>query len=122
MTDRQAKKSETIEIRLSHAAKAAFMARCRAEGRSASDAVRGFIEAQVAPSRGRGAPNYWLIGALTVAALAAAAAPSIAGPRAVDRFEALDADGDGAVSPAEFTRLDADGDGRVSPAEFRRGR
>jgi len=37
MTHRKSpKKTETVEIRLSHAAKTAFMARCRAEGMTAS--------------------------------------------------------------------------------------
>ena len=41
---RAPKKSETVEIRLSHPVKTAFMDRCRAEGRTASDAIRQFIE------------------------------------------------------------------------------
>ena len=41
---RPPKKTETLEIRLDHAAKDAFMARCRAEGRTASEALRGFID------------------------------------------------------------------------------
>jgi len=40
------KKSETIEIRLSHEAKAAFMERCRQERRTASEAIRLLIDNQ----------------------------------------------------------------------------
>src|ERR1700761_765042 len=43
-TMRGPKKSETLEIRLPYALKQAFMARCQAQGRSASEALRGFIE------------------------------------------------------------------------------
>ena len=42
--ERPPKKSETLEVRVPHAAKQAFMARCRAEGRSASDVIREFID------------------------------------------------------------------------------
>ena len=44
---RPPKKSDTIEVRLPHAVKRAFMAQCRAEGRTASDVVRGFVEARL---------------------------------------------------------------------------
>jgi hypothetical protein len=49
---RAPKKSETLEVRLPFETKTAFMALCRARGRSASDAVRGFIEAEIG-ARGR---------------------------------------------------------------------
>ena len=38
------KKSESLEIRLPYPTKQAFMARCRDDGRSASDALRAFID------------------------------------------------------------------------------
>jgi hypothetical protein len=38
------KKSESLEIRLPYPTKQAFMARCRNDGRSASDALRAFID------------------------------------------------------------------------------
>ena len=41
---RKLKKSETLEIRLPYPTKQAFMARCSDNGRSASDAMRGFID------------------------------------------------------------------------------
>lgn len=40
---RDEKKSETLEVRLSHSAKAEFMARCKEKGMTASDVVRAFI-------------------------------------------------------------------------------
>ena len=44
---RAPKKSETLEVRLPFETKSAFMARCQDEGRTASEAVRGFIEAEL---------------------------------------------------------------------------
>ena len=51
---RRLKKSESLEIRIPHPTKEAFMARCRADGRSASEALRAFIDQQLeAPARPR---------------------------------------------------------------------
>lgn len=99
------KKSDTLEVRLPHTLKARFMARCRAQGVTASDAVRAFIEdrASVRPSP---LPGWRAVvaGILAGLALGAVAAPSIAE----------------AVAPgyAAFDRLDTDGDGVLSRAEF----
>lgn len=41
---RRTKKSESIEVGLSHPLKVAFMERCREHGRSASDVIRAFID------------------------------------------------------------------------------
>ncbi len=105
MTIRPPKKSETLEIRLPHETKQAFMARCRARGFTASDALRGFIEADAAPVR-RGGRGVWQALAAAAAGLAigAVAAPSLAQSQD-DRVE--------------FARMDADGDGVVSFEEFR---
>ena len=100
---RMPKKSETLEIRLSHAAKTAFMERCRTAGVTASEALRAHIEGQ--PQKPRRAP-VWLA-ALIGVAIGAIAAPSLAaaaGKAASDRtaFARLDANGDGAVSFEEY--------------------
>jgi hypothetical protein len=104
---RAPKKSESIEIRIPHAAKDAFMARCRAEGRSASESLRGYIERQIedAPAR-RNTKRRWALtlGALAACGLAATALPTLARPSPRAAFEALDRDHDGAVSPSEFDR------------------
>ena len=42
------KKTESLEVRLPHAVKRAFMARARAQGRTASSLVREFIESYLA--------------------------------------------------------------------------
>jgi hypothetical protein len=101
------KKTETIEVRLSHAAKEAFMERCRLEHRTASDAVRGFINEQIAPKTPQRTMPHWRIAAAGLAGLAlgaGAAAPSFAraaqGTRAA--FEQLDRNHDGVLSYEEF--------------------
>jgi hypothetical protein len=99
------KKSETLEVRLPFETKTAFMALCRARGRSASGAVRGFIEAEIAA---RGRLNGWptAVAAAVGLALGAMAAPTLAqaDSRSEAAFERLDANGDGVVSKAEFAR------------------
>src|SRR6185437_8117589 len=101
-TMRGPKKSETLEIRLPHALKQAFMARCRDEGRSASEAVRDYIERSVIEPRRPNRGLRWAAVGLAAVSLGAVAAPSLARPSL----------------PAQFARLDADHDGRLSRAEF----
>lgn len=102
---RAPKKSETLEVRLPHAAKTAFMARCRDSGQTASEAVRGFIEGELAA---RSRLRSWRIAAAALAGLAvgAVAAPSLAQTVGGDRaaFERMDRNHDGVVSYAEFRR------------------
>lgn len=104
------KKSETLEVRLPHHTKTAFMARCRHEGQTASEAVRGFIEAELVARAGapRRIKRLWHVATAAAAGLAlgAVAAPSLARTASAD--------------PAAFARLDANHDGALSPAEFRR--
>ena len=104
---RPPKKSETLEIRLPHAAKLAFMERCRAAGLTASEVVRGLIEdeAPAAPKTRRTMTGWQaLAAAIAGIVIGAAAAPSIAqalpGSRAA--FDQIDANRDGVVSFAEF--------------------
>ncbi len=102
-TVRPPKKSETLEVRLPHAAKVAFMARCRAVGLTASEVVRDLIEAEAPKPR---PAMRWQAALLAIAGLivGAVAAPSIAqalpGSRA--SFDQMDANRDGVISFAEF--------------------
>ncbi|MDO8321887.1 MAG: hypothetical protein Q7T23_02995 [Phenylobacterium sp.] len=100
------KKSESLEIRIPYPTKEAFMARCRADGRSASEALRAFIDQQLeAPAKPR-SPRKGLrlvVGAAIAAAVGAAALPSLARP---------------SLSHAQFDRIDADHDGVLSRAEY----
>ena len=116
---RPPKKSETLEIRLPHTTKVAFMARCRDEGRSASEALRGFIDGQIGGRALRRSPPWRLLaGALMAAGAATVALPSLAHTSEKAGFDRLDADRDGTVNAAEVLRLDTNGDGVVSRSEF----
>jgi hypothetical protein len=118
---RPLKKSETIEIRLPHPTKVAFMARCREDGRSASEALRGFIDGQIDGVVARRSPPWRLLaGAFMAAAAGAVALPSLAHTSEKAGFERFDANRDGRISGAEMRALDANGDGVVDRAEFAR--
>lgn len=109
-TTRPPKKSESLEIRIPHEAKQAFMARCQREGRSASEALRSYIDREIAPpapKRGR-----LVAGALIAAAVGAVALPSLARQPATDAAELL--------RRAAFAQLDANRDGVLSLDEYRR--
>jgi hypothetical protein len=106
---RPPKKSETLEVRLPFDTKTAFMARCQNDGRTASDAVRGFIEREltgpVSPPR---FARLWQALAAAAAGLAigAVAAPSLAQtvthPKPIPAFQQLDHNHDGVLTSAEF--------------------
>jgi len=120
------KKSETLEIRLPYPTKLAFMAACRDRGRSASEALRQFIDAELAgpaaaPLLGRRAWRL-IAGAAIATAVGAAALPTLAHPSQRAEFDRLDVDGDRALTAADFARLDANHDGRVTYEEFRAAR
>ncbi|MBP8246942.1 MAG: hypothetical protein KAX56_08760 [Phenylobacterium sp.] len=104
---RRLKKSESLEIRIPHPTKEAFMARCRADGRSASEALRAFIDQQLeAPAKPRLSRRTLRLvaGAAIAAAVGAAALPSLARPSiAAAQFDRIDANHDGVLSRAEFT-------------------
>lgn len=103
---RPPKKTETLEIRLPPETKAAFMARCQIARRTASEALRDFIErdlrAAVSPRR-RTLTWRVLAAALAGLAVGAVAAPSLARPSGSDAaFHRLDVNHDGVLSLDEF--------------------
>jgi hypothetical protein len=91
MTQPRLKKSETLEIRLPYPTKLAFMARCRDQGSTASEALRGFIESAVEGRRRRRAARN------LIARQAASAA----------EFTRLDTNHDGVITYAEFSAATA---------------
>lgn len=103
-----AKKSETLEVRLPYQTKRAFMTRCRGDGQTASEAVRGFIETELEGRPRARRMRLWhaLAAATAGLALGAVAAPSLARTPPADHaaFERLDQNHDGALSLAEFER------------------
>lgn len=109
-TPRPPKKSESLEIRLPYETKQAFMARCHRDGRSASEALRSFIDAQITPARPVARRGRLIVGALIAAAVGAAALPSLARQPAADDL----------LRRAAFAQQDANHDGVLSLGEFRR--
>ncbi len=102
---RTPKKSETIEVRLPHPTKMAFVRHCHARGWTISGAVRSYIDQELAGSGPR--RMRWLhilAAALAGLAMGATAAPTLAQSMGGDR--------------ASFDRIDRDGDGRVSFQEY----
>jgi EF hand len=115
------KKSETLEIRLPYPTKLAFMARCRDEGHSASEAVRRFIDGEVEgvkTARVARRTDRLILGMLAAAAMGAVALPSLAHPSLRAEFDRLTHGAD-ALTLADFQRLDTNHDGKITYAEFR---
>lgn len=113
---RKLKKSESLEIRIPYPTKAAFMARCRRDGLSASEALRAFIERELAgPAR----PSRWTRGHIVAGALVTALVAAIAAPSLAHQFRGATSTEEPRLR-AEFVRLDTDRDGRLSVAEYLR--
>ena len=120
MQKRPPKKSDSLEVRLPHSTKDAFMARARNRGRSASSLLREFIDSYLADTdptkeKRKMLKNFLKPAAVTTLAASAVAlflvAPSAASaaPDLKALFERLDRDRDGLLSSAEFVREDAAG-------------
>lgn len=101
---RAPKKSETLEIRLPYETKTAFMARCRRDGVTASEALRADIDARLS----RKASPAWgrrvraIAGAAVLLGVGAGALPSLAAAVSGPSFSGLDANRDGALTFREF--------------------
>jgi hypothetical protein len=110
MRPRSPKKTETLEVRLPHGVKQAFMARTRAEGRTASAVLREFVDSYLADAPEARPINKRFLKPVAATAVAATALVAYAlTPSAVAAapdlrvvFEHLDGNHDGAISAAEF--------------------
>ena len=109
------KKTESLEVRLPHAVKRAFMARARSQGRTASSLVREFIESYLAGTNPAMEKRAMLRRLAPPAALTSFAAAAIAlhmptaasaAPDLKTLFERLDSDRDGRLSSDEFAAHD----------------
>lgn len=137
---RREKKSESLDIRLPHGQKTAFMQATKAQGETASEALRRYIDDYVAQAEQADKPNRLeeftmtllrhKIKTLTTSSCAAlglfglAALPSAADDTA---FDHLDANKDGIITEGEImpgedsdiiAKLDTDGSGGVTPEEL----
>ncbi len=116
---RPAKKSETLEVRMSYPLKQALVADCEAKGITLSDAVRALIEDQLTKPKRR--PWFQIERIKPMLALVRSR-PKAATGSGLATFAALTF---GLVAPsaasdgrAVFTGLDANGDGLVARDEF----
>jgi hypothetical protein len=105
------KKTDSLEVRLPHAVKQAFMARARSRGRSASSLVREFIDSYLAGTDPRTENRKMLRRIATPAALTSLVAAGIALHMPTAATAAPDL-------KALFDRFDRDGNGQLSAEEF----
>ena len=115
------KKSETLEVRIPHETKQAFLTACREDGTTASEVVRAQVQTYLdvrerppveadkrtlvmtlPPTGRRYAPRVAAGGVLAIGLTALAALPSAAAPDFKAQFTRLDVNGDGVLSVEEF--------------------
>jgi hypothetical protein len=114
MAGRKTKKSETLQVRLPYGMKKDFMERVQLENRSASDLIRDFIESYLAgPVEILSSPKAVMIRrrfiypSLMAAGLVGAVIVFMPNP------------GSAGTLQSEFAALDVNGDGFITGAEFR---
>lgn len=110
---RPPKKTDSLEVRLPHAVKKAFMARARSRGRTASSLVREFVDSYLAGTDPATERRKMLKRIATPAALSSLVATALAlhlpsaasaAPDFKSLFDQLDGDKDGQLSADEFAR------------------
>lgn len=133
------KKSETLEVRIPHETKQAFLNACREDGTTASEVVREQVQSyldareqpqpqekgklmQFSPNVRRYGPRVAAGGVVAIGLTALAVLPSAAAPDFKAQFLRLDANGDGVLSVDEFlgpAEIKAGGDDRKVVIETR---
>lgn len=121
MTDdtRPPKKTDTLEVRMPHDDKRAFLEACRREGVTASEVVRGFVATYLrrAALRERFQRQRRLAMILNTPAGRRSAAAAVAGAIGLVAVGLAPSAADADLREA-FARMDLDGDGRVTLEEF----
>jgi Ca2+-binding EF-hand superfamily protein len=119
------KKSETLEVRIPYETKQAFLTACREDGTTASEVVRGSIQdyldervrpipqpersnvvdlvKNLHPAVRRYGPRAAASAVAAVALATFATLPSAAAPDFQAQFKRFDTNGDGVISPEEFS-------------------
>ena len=113
MTRRKPKKTESLEVRLPHEVKRAFMDRARSRGRTASSLVRDFIDSYLAGTNPRTENRTMLKRIATPAAVTSVIASAIALHVVTPTAASAQPD-----FKSVFNQLDVDKDGKLSPEEM----
>ena len=113
MTRRKPKKTESLEVRLPHEVKRAFMDRARSRGRTASSLVRDFIDSYLAGTNPRTENRTMLKRIGTPAAVTSIVASAIALHVVTPTAASAQPD-----FKSVFNQLDVDKDGKLSPEEM----
>lgn len=140
MVTKSEKKSETIEVRMGYSQKRSFMDACKRNGKNASNVIRDYVDAYVAPKPG---PNglsvlkKWVlvpVGFLTLLTVTVGlglGSLTFSPETSASLFTSLDTNADGVISQADIHEgnvatvsqflqwADADADGEISKDEFK---
>jgi Ca2+-binding EF-hand superfamily protein len=139
LTQVRSKKSETLEVRIPHETKQAFLTACREDGTTASEVVREHVQTYLDARERPAIPEKRTLvmklpqpvrhygpriaaGGLAAIGLATfVALPSAAAPDFKAQFSRLDSNGDGVLSAEEFLgpKEDASADGKEVVVETR---
>ncbi len=135
------KKSETLEVRIPYETKQAFLNACREDGTTASEVVRGSVQAylddreqpqpqpegatilkftaKLSPTVRRYGPRVAASAVAAIGLATFAVLPSVAAPDFQAQFKKFDVNGDGVITAEEFAGKGAGADGKAVVIETR---